>query len=359
MPVNRPTSDPAPERPNGPSGRIDEDRLAGRMADVASAGLPLAAGLRVMAEETTGRDRRGLLTICDRLEAGDPPDRALETAGADVSSHLVGIVRAGMRSGELGPLLTQYVERNRERADRRRNAIASLSYPLILAAITLGLLGFLFVFVVPGFVSIFEGFGTELPALTKFVLACAEFLRSHPWVIVTVFAVLGGLLIVAATTTQGAIVLQRCLYVVPVLGPIVRFNALASFCDLLGLVVSQRVPLPEALRMTASAVGDPELSRAARWMADDVERGIDPSRTPHDANLPTGLQQAFLWSDDGTAFGESLTAAARIYDARARINADLLHALLAPVVIVTLAATIGTVVVALFMPLIKLLNDLS
>ncbi len=338
-------------------GSVSEGALAERVAEIGNTGLPLAAGLRLLAEETHGGQRAALTALCDRLDAGEPPAEAFgRTRG--ITPTLAAVVKAGCRTGRIGPVLDQYVDRLREREDRRTKIRASIAYPVVLvsACLLVGLA--LLVFVVPGFRSIFEGFGTELPWLTETVVGLSALVVEYPlaWV---AFGILCIVVVLAVTISGMPAVVQRGIDYVPVVGTALGADRLATFCDVLGTLVAERVPLPEALRLAADVSNDSHLARTARAIAAEAERGVPPDESAVHRRLPSGLRSAFLWQDDGDALGESLFAAGRLYDSRARANADLLASLVGPISVLVVATTVGMVATALFLPLVKLLNDLS
>lgn len=349
------TEEPNESPDSPPVSGATERTLAERMADVTSSGLPLEAGLRVMAEEMSGRDRRELLDVCRRLEAGESPEAAMGSAG--ISPTLVALVRAGRRTGELGQVLMTYVERSRDRADRRGRIGSALLYPAILLIVSAGVITGMLYFIMPNFDSIMSGFDVELPAATEMVLWMSRIVVDHPWVPPAI--VMGPLLLIGIVwcVPAGRAVLMRGVNVLPVLGAVTRANGVASFCEMLGMVVSQRVPLPEALRLASAVTSDPDLARSARFLAEDVERGVGAEVASR--ALPHGLRRVFHWVDDERAFAEGLLVLARVHDARSRNNANLLASLVGPIAILIVAITVGTIMVATFFPLIKLLNDLS
>jgi type II secretory pathway component PulF len=326
------------------------------------AGLPLETGLRALSEEAPSRRMRRLLRkMSDELARGTPPDEVLSRPRRGLPNYLRGLIKAGVQSGQLGAFLEQFLSSLRRRREAALSFWAMMAYPLLLVPfaflIGMALLGW----IVPQFREIFEDFGVEVPQITLAVVA----LSSRPVVIglfVGVPAVLlaAVLLIAVGRFIPGHATRLRLFQRIPLIGTQSRMRGLAEFCSLLGLLVSGRIPLPDALRMTGSAVHDANLQQGARRLAARVEQGESLEAAalglPH---ISRELKSLFRWERRGAAFGDILLRSGEVYASRSRVQAGLIIMALQPMIFVAVAMFIGIVVLALFMPLVKLLNELT
>jgi type II secretory pathway component PulF len=137
-------------------------------------------------------------------------------------------------------------------------------------------------------------------------------------------------------------------------------SALAEYSQLLSLLLDCKVPLPEALRLVGQGSRDAELAAASEVIAEDVRHGspLTDSATRR-STLPQGLRQLLRWAERPQTFSEVLRAASEMFEARARMQSAAIAPFIEPMLIVGLGLSVGFILISLFLPLMKLLNDLS
>jgi type II secretory pathway component PulF len=334
---------------------------AGQVAALAQAGLPLASGLRALAEEVpSGRVRRALHALSGRLEAGASLDTVLAQAPRWVPAPLRALLTAAVGSGNLGLLLDRYLTLSRVNRDLRRRLWLTLAYPVVLIGAALGVVAFFVLWLVPQFKDIFEGFGVELPVVTTSLLLASDFVLEHGLAISLGMLFVVVLLVIGVPLLVGRANLRRVSHVIPLLGSMLQFSGLAAFCHFLALLLEARVRLPEALRLSGASCGDSSLKDHAWSLAKGVEEGLSlvdaTFGLPH---FPQTLMHVFRWQTRGDAFADILRANAEVYEARAKTQSGMLAGIIEPFVLIGIAVVVGGVVIAMFMPLIKLLNELS
>lgn len=335
--------------------------LTEQLGQVALSGLPLEAGLRTLAEENTDwRIRGALREICGDLEQGIPLETSLAARQQSVPRHLLELIRAGLRTAKFGQILERYVQMSRRSAEVRAGIRLALSYPLILWFTATVILGFVMILIVPTFKEIFVGFNTTIPLTTRVLIGMSDLFTIYWfWTLSAVLAVVGvgaWLYLMMRSTVFG----RRVFCKIPLIGPLYRLSALAELAHLLGEFVENRLPLPEALELAGSGCGDLELERGCRAVANEVRHGVPLADTaatlPH---LPHGLRQILRWADQPQQFAESLYGAAEMFQSRARLHAAVFVPFFEPLSVLIVAPVIGFIVIALFQPLIHLLDDLS
>lgn len=339
----------------------DFAEVADRLHDVAQTSLPLGPGLRALAEEAPSRRLRGALRrISDRLDAGESLPDALAQCGRSVPDHLRGLLEAAVRTGNLGLVMQQYLTFTRTAVDLHRRVWMSFAYPVILMVGLASVVGFLVYLVIPEFKDIFDGFGIELPALTVFLIVVSDFMRNYGAWILAGIALSAILMWQIVGIAGGRAIRARITANLPLIGPMFQFASLARFCHLLSILIEHRVGLPEALRMAGAATHDANLHFGCTILAEEVEHGgrlSDAAATlPH---FPPSLVHVFRWERRQDAFADALRAAGESFAARANLQTGLVGVVFEPVLLVGMAVFIGSVIMALFVPLIRLLNDLS
>ena len=334
---------------------------ARQMVDIMQAGLPLAAGLRALGEEAPSRRLRHFFSTAGRrLEAGESIEVVFGADAKGVPAPLQGLMRAGVESGRVGMVLEEYLIVSRRAIDHRYRAVVSLLYPCILLVVAIGVFSFAATTIIPEFKAIFSNFGTQLPPITELLLFATDM-----WATFGLWIVLGVLVVacclwLGVRLVGGRRLARRVVCGVPLLGTVLRCTALSEFCRLLALLVDNGVPLPSAVRLTGGAVRDADLEAACGQLADDVEGGQPLQQAAVTIRqFPPSLLQVFHWSDRREAFVDALRAASEVFEARSRIAAHALVTVLEPMTILVVALSVGFFVMAMFMPLVKLLNDLS
>ncbi|HET6425621.1 MAG TPA: type II secretion system F family protein, partial [Planctomycetaceae bacterium] len=234
-------------------------------------------------------------------------------------------------------------------------------YPAVTGLAVAMIACFFLLLIVPMFARIFQDFGTQLPELTLLIITISDSLRGGICGIVLLAVIAGGIALLLMRVVGGAVVFDRMIAELPLIGAPIRYLRLSEFCELLALLIETRVPLNEALDSLADTVDDSRLARGSHFAARLVRQGIE---SPSAAELrgsgwPSDLGDIFRWSGRPDEFVQGLRAASEIFSARARVQGNLSAWLLEPVLLLMLSIGVGLLVIALFMPLIKLLNDLS
>lgn len=322
--------------------------------------LPLEAGLRALSEELPrGRLRRTLEEISRRLEAGEPVDVVLDDPRLRMPESLRSLLQTGVQTGNLPVLLEQYLAHNQRQVDQRRQILLNLGYSLLLIVVVVLLVGFLFLWVIPQFKGLYMDFDVELPMLTTVFLTAADFAVQYGlW---TLIGLVAAALLVwqGIKLTGGRVGQQRLLNRIPVIGPVLYYASLSQFCRLLALLVENRVQLPQAIRVAGQATGDADVARWCSDVAGELERGasLQDAARRH-TRVPRALLPALSW-DGGDSMSEALQAAGEICEARSRVDSGVIAAAIEPLIILGVALVVGMMIIALFAPLIKLLNALG
>lgn len=338
--------------------------VVGQIGHLVSTGLPLAAGLRTLSEEVPSKR---LQKVFDRLSTGLDQGKSLEdvlqSESRDLPEWLSAVFTAGTKSGRLPECIQHFIEFSRLRAGIRIKLLISLIYPVILLVVGLAVCGFLCSFVISDFRSIFEDFGTDLPKITEMILALSsiveEMIQNWP---VTIVAFSGSILVAwfLANFVLGAPAVRRLVYHIPLIGRVFKQSALAEFSQLLALMIEARMPLPEALKLVGGAVRDPNLSEGAFFAAKLIEAGDSFNDLRGVVRgIPNELLRVPGWGNNDSSLVESLRVSSEVFALQSEISGRSLAGMATPGAVIIAGGMISVTVIALFMPLVKLLNDLS
>lgn len=346
------------DRPSPLSG-ADIQQLSGQIAGLATAGLPLADGLRALAEDLPDRrKRRGLRWMAAQLTAGQDLATVLKAQGAP--ADLCALVEAGLRFGRLEAVLRQFAMRVQTSNEVRRRVVLALIYPMILLGVGFSLLSFVLVIIVPRFKAIFEGFNVELPGVTMLLLHLSDATFNYlPFLLLLVLAI-GVCLAIAMRIDSVRVSVRSAVCSIPLIGPLLRWSAMSRFAHGLALFVENQVPLPMSLVLAGEGAGDAEIRDGCQRLALRVEAGEPLAEAARPLRLfPPSVLQTLMWERQPDGFAEALRATGDLLQVRCRGQAALIIFVVEPATIAIVTTMAGFVVLALFLPLIKLLNNLS
>lgn len=345
-------------------GRLNSHEVAsilGQVDTAARAQLPLAPALRAMSEEAPSRrTRRELIRLAERLEQGESLPDALRTVRTRLSPAIMLLAENELQFGRIDSVLHWTVEQARRSRELRRQLWLALIYPFVLMSVALMVAGFLLFAIVPQFAKIYEDFGTQLPGLTAVVINIARFGQQYWPVMLAVIVFL--VILVLATSPLGRVgrwlVTQRWSGSIPVIGPLFRMAALSDFCHLLAVFVESELPLASSVLVAGESSDDKWLNHASSQWALDIDEGIAAELGALTSGFPSSLAHVFRDTVTPIGMAEALHGLGDIYAARTEVNSRLTSTIVEPFVMVLTVVGLGTLLVALFMPLFGMMHDL-
>lgn len=334
----------------------DDDQPAQVLQRVVASGLPLATGLRAYAEESPASVRTGLLQLAESVESGTPLAHAMEQSSLSLPTYLRGLIDGGMRSHCLGPMLEEYLHQRRMQRRMGQKVALDLAYPLIVFYFAALVCFALLVWLTPMFTGIFERFEIELPRITRLLILFSKALIFLRFPIIAGFVLAGLVLLGFLFGGRWSVVLVDR---IPFFGASARFASMSEFCSLLAPLVETAVPLPEALHAVASTMQPSRLKSATRRLADNYDGSFELAEEARARNLPKEIVHLLRWEQRGAAFGEILRSWAELFARLSSGRSSVISAILAPFLMIGVGCVVAVIVIALFLPLMKLLNALS
>lgn len=335
----------------------DADLLVAQLADLTTAGIPLGEGLRAAADEASSRRLRdSLRQLAAAVDSGKPLDQALNDPRLHLPKHISGLIAAATRAGRLGPALAELIEQKRAERERWRSIVAALAYPTFVFVFAAMIFVCFHKFVVSEFRVILDEFGLTLPLVTKMMFQISEIgltglLGLIPMLLVIVLAVRFG---------AGAARWRRVLATVPLIGPLWYWSAVAQWSRLLALLVDQELPLPAALRSAADGVEDANVRQVSQMLADQISAGRSLSQAIEASErLPLLMVPLVSWGERSGSLPESLRTVADMYESRVRMRTGLVRTVAPPLLFLGVIGSIVPMTLALFVPLISLIQSLS
>jgi type IV pilus assembly protein PilC len=248
-----------------------------------------------------------------------------------------------------------------EKAQKIKGKVkAALFYPIAVLVVAVGILGLLLVFVIPRFKDVFAGMGVKLPTFTLIVLSISDAVKNHYLQTLGGMAVVVVLFLLAIKTKIGRLVWDKLKLKVPPFGTVVSKVAISRFTRTLGTLVSSGVPILQALTIVKETAGNVIISNAISGVHESVKEG-ETITSPLEASgvFPPMVVSMVDVGEQTGALPEMLLRIADNYDEEVDNAVASMTSLLEPIMIVFLAGIVGSIVIAMFLPLIAMIQNLS
>ncbi len=339
-----------------------------QLATLLEAGLPLLKGLKVLEKQEPNPLLKSTITsLIDSVSSGSSFSESLAQHPKLFNKLFVNMVRAGELGGVLEVVLDRLAE-YMEKANKLKNKIVSaMMYPLIVLFITLAILTFLMVVVVPKFREMFQSVDNlEMPGISKFVFGLSDNLMAtylHIPVVVWIFLFLALLYVIFKAwvrTEKGRYIFDGFKLNIPIFGDLQRKSAISRFSRTLGTLVTSGVPILQALNITRDTAGNTVVSKAIETVHGAVKEG-ESIVTPMQASdvFPPMVISMIDVGEETGKLPDMLLKIAEVYDDEVDNAVTAMTSVLEPLMIVFLALVVGTIVIALFLPLIKMMSAMD
>ena len=346
-------------------------RVAGRalmiftrqLATLIDAGLPLLRGLTVLEKQERDPGLKATVAkLAESVQGGSTFSESLAQHPKIFNKLYVNMVRAGELGGVLELVLNRLAEFQEKAAKVRNRVKAAMIYPVVVLTIAVGITFFLLTVIVPKFELIFQDMlnGRPLPVLTQLVIEFSRFCQAYWWAILGGAALGFGAYAVFAARPAGRVILDRLFLRAPLFGDLIRKGAISRFARTLGTLVTSGVPILQALNITRETAGNAVIAHAIGQVHDAVREGeriVEPLEASR-VFPPMVISMIDVGEETGR-LPEMLLKIAEVYDDEVDNAVAGLTSLLEPVMIVLLAVIVGTIVIALFLPLISIIGGMQ
>jgi type IV pilus assembly protein PilC len=272
------------------------------------------------------------------------------------------MVKAGELGGVLELVLTRLAEFQEKAQKVKNKVVAAMVYPIIVLFLAVAIMTFLLIFIVPKFETIFHDMlgDKPLPAITLFVIGVSDFMQRQWGILLSALIVTIAGSKFAARTRAGHATLDRIKLRAPLFGDLIRKTSISRFSRTLGTLVTSGVPILQALDITRETAGNTVIARAISQVHDSVKEGESMTQ-PLEASgaFPPMVISMIDVGEETGQLPEMLLKIAEVYDDEVDNSVAGLTSLLEPIMIVLLALIVGTIVIALFMPLISIISGLQ
>jgi type IV pilus assembly protein PilC len=356
------------------------------------AGLPILRSLKILEQQSPpGALKNALIDVCDEIEGGATLSEAMAKSPKAFDRLYVNMIKAGEAGGALEVILKRLAEFQERSEALRRKVKGALVYPITVVTFACGILVFIMMRIVPSFEKIFKDFGTELPVMTVALIKVSNYTVSYwyllpgiplsIWLSIKLLRKFGG----------GRMGWDMFLLKMPIFGPLIEKNIVARTTRTLGTLVASGVPILEALHITKETSGNAPFEGLYQKVYEAIREGESIAKPlKENSRLSFHPMALFFWAfwppvigillyltrmnkrivddmvvnmvDVGEETGEldtMLYKVADTFDDEVAVLTDSLMSLMEPMLIICLGGMVGFIVIALFLPLIALIQKLS
>ena len=334
-----------------------------QLSTLQDAGLPILKSLKVLhQQQKPGLLKNILDNVANDVESGATLSEAMGRQPKAFDRLYVNMVAAGETGGVLDVILQRLAEFMEKAQRLKRRIIGAMIYPTVVISFSVLIVMGIMIVVVPKFREIFNDFKTDLPALTEWLLRTANWIgKEYGWLYIlgSPFALYVLVKLIGKSNT-GRYVLDAIKIRIPIIGQIIRKTAVARFTRTLGTLLSAGVPILDAINITRETAANAVFERALIKVHDAIREGESFAAPLRAAKVCDAIVTNMI--DVGEETGDldkMLLKVADNYDEEVDVLVASLVSLLEPVMVVFLGGMVGTIVVALFLPLVKLIQSVS
>jgi type IV pilus assembly protein PilC len=324
------------------------------------AGLPLLEALNTQYRQTKNRLlKNAIREIARDVEGGYTLAESMRKHKKVFSELYVNMVEAGEKGGALGEILARLAEYLEKMADIQRKIKGAMIYPIIVICVMIVAVTALLIFVIPTFADLYQGFGAQLPGLTRMIIGISNFVKKNILLILGITILIVAVIMGWYKTPSGKEVLDRIILRIPIIGPLVHKNALARFSRTLSTLLNSGVDLMEAMEITARTTGNKVVQHGIMRARNSIREGSTISRPLEQSRIfpPLVVQMVAIGEQSGN-LDEMLAKVADFYDKEVDAAVEALTTALEPLIMVLLGGIVGTMVIAMYLPIFKLIPTL-
>ncbi|MBY0588998.1 type II secretion system F family protein [bacterium] len=332
-----------------------------QLSTLQDAGLPVVRSLRILDQQAKpGPLKNTLGDVIEDIESGMTLSDSMRKHPKVFDNLYVNMIKAGEAGGALEVILQRLSEFKEKAQSLKRKVKGAMIYPVVVVIIAIGILTFILIWIVPQFQKIFSDFGVELPAMTQVLIKASSFAARYFWVGPIVVIVWWLILKLIKRFKYGRWALDWMWLRTPVFGPLSRMVIVARTMRTLGTLIASGVPILESIIICRETSQNMVYEKAYQKVHDSIREGESIASPLRETKAVSEIVVNMIDVGEETGDLDSmLMKVADNYDEEVDTMVTGMVALIQPLLVVFLGGMIGFIVIALFLPLIKLINSLS
>lgn len=328
---------------------------------ILAAGVTIVEALGMLVDQTENKVfAKAIKETQTSVQKGSTLAEAMKAHPKVYPAILVNMVEAGEASGSLEVAMERMSIQFEKSARLKALVKKAMMYPIVIIIVAIGVLIAMSLLVIPQFAEMFESMGSELPGITKAVMAFSDFLM-HKWYLLILIVVVVGIAVTAfAKTEMGQVVFGTIAIKAPIFGKLSVKSASASFARTISTLMGAGIPLSEALDITSRSMKNIHFKRALQAAKKEVEQGTNLSEPLRRSGLfPMMIPQMIKIGEETGNIDGMLIKAADYYEDEVEIATGSLTTLMEPLIIVVMGVIVAVLVLAMYMPMIDMYSGME
>ncbi len=329
-----------------------------QFATMVNAGLPLVQCLEILAAQAERASARAIITdVMHDVEGGSTLAEALAKRRAAFDVLYTNMVDAGEAGGVLDQILLRLASYIEKAEALRRKVRSAMTYPAVVCIVAIGTTVFMLIFIIPTFAKVFSDYGGTLPLPTRVVMFMSAVFQKFWWAMAGAAALMGLAVRQYYRTERGRRVIDRMLLRVPVFGSLMLKVSLARLTRTLGTLISSGVPILTGLEITARTAGNKIIEDAVMATRGSIREGETIAAPLRSSSVfPPMVVQMISVGEETGQLDNMLEKIATFYDDEVNTTVETLTSVIEPIMIVLMGTLVGGMIIAMYMPLFKLVN---
>jgi len=341
----------------------DKALFSNKMAALIDAGVPIVRSLEMLAsQQTQPLFKRALTAICIEVNQGTTLGSAMRRWPMVFDRLMVSMVEAGEAGGVLDETLRRLAKLQEDVAKLQNQIKGALGYPVAVLFIAIAVFLGMTIFIIPQFADIFKSLGAELPAFTQMLVDLSGFLRSPEYMlpVIAIIALAVFLFSRYYATPVGRMGVDRALLKIPLFGDLILKSATAQFCRTYSALSRAGVPILQALEILKQTSGNAAVQEALDRARNDVQEGISLSKSLLSKQIFPDMALSMLAIGEETGEMDAmLSKVADFYEEEVGLIVKNLTAMLEPAMIVLVGGIVGAILVAMYLPMFSVFQNIS
>jgi len=341
----------------------DKALFSNKMAALIDAGVPIVRSLEMLAsQQTQPLFKRALTAICIEVNQGTTLGSAMRRWPMVFDRLMVSMVEAGEAGGVLDETLRRLAKLQEDVAKLQNQIKGALGYPVAVLFIAIAVFLGMTIFIIPQFADIFKSLGAELPAFTQMLVDLSGFLRSPEYMLPVIAVIALAIFLFSRyyATPVGRMGVDRVLLKIPLFGDLILKSATAQFCRTYSALSRAGVPILQALEILKQTSGNAAVQEALDRARNDVQEGISLSKSLLSKQIFPDMALSMLAIGEETGEMDTmLSKVADFYEEEVGLIVKNLTAMLEPAMIVLVGGIVGAILVAMYLPMFSVFQNIS
>jgi type IV pilus assembly protein PilC len=322
-----------------------------------NAGIPIVSAFNILIEQIKHPKLKKIIrSIKENVEAGSSFSNALKEYKDIFSDLYINMVESGEASGNLDVVLQRLVITMEKDLELKRKLKGALIYPTMVSIVAVGVIALILTFVIPTFSKMYADSGMQLPLLTRMVIGASNFLRDYIIIILLMLAIIIGAFVIAKKKSiKFRTYIDSVLLKLPLLGTLILKTSIARFSSILSMLTAGGVSILEAIDIGAKTSGNLIIENALNKVKESVKEGSNLSDPVSKAGIfPDMVSQMISVGEETGKLEDMLVKVSQYYEEEVDNSVKNLTTMLEPIIIVFLGVIVGTLVIAMYLPIFKM-----